>query len=102
MALDAEDQARLRRIESDLASGDPAFASRLRSWRPSSRRWALPSGWSEVPGWALAVFLVAFAGWVLSPGVGALIVMAVAGARLWTQAVARVRPPRRGVPRRGR
>jgi len=38
VALDADDQARLGRIESDLASADPDFARRVRAWRPAAER----------------------------------------------------------------
>jgi Protein of unknown function (DUF3040) len=101
VALDAEDQARLSRIESDLASADPALATRLRSWRPSAQQRATPPGWSVAPGWMLAVFLVGFTGWVLSPVVGALVVVGLAACLLWKRVPGAVRAPRRGVTRRG-
>ena len=78
MALDADDLARLGRIESDLASADPDFARRLRSWRPSAEQRALVPGWSVLPRWVLEVFLVGFAGWVLPVPVSVVVVGLVA------------------------
>ena len=95
MALNAEDQARLQRIESSLACTDPALARRFRSWRPpSGQRPTLP-GWSAVPGWAMAVFLVGFTWWVLSPVVGVLVVIGFAAFWVHQRAAARARPARR-------
>ena len=102
MALDAEDQARLQRIESDLISADPALARRFRSWQPSSRQRPLLPGWSSLPGWATAVFLVAFTGWVLSPVLGVVAVIGVAFCWLWQRVKVPVPPPRRGARRGGR
>ena len=101
MALDADDLARLGRIESDLASADPDFARRLRSWRPSAEQRALVPGWSVLPRWVLEVFLVAFACWVLPPAVSAVVVAVVAGCRLWGHVAGRVRPPQRSATRGG-
>jgi hypothetical protein len=101
MALDADDLARLGRIESDLASTDPDFAKRLRSWRPSAEQRASVPGWSVLPRWVLEVFLVGFACWVLPPPVSAVVVAVVVCWRLWTRAAARVGPPHRGASRGG-
>ena len=95
MALDAEEQARLSRIESDLASADPAFATRFRAWRPSAQRPGLVPGWSVMPRWVLEVFLVGFAGWVLPVALSGLVVAGIATCRLWHHAANRVRPPQR-------
>ena len=95
MALDADDLARLERIESDLASADPDFARRVRAWRPGAEQRAPVPGWSVLPRWVLEVFLVAFACWVFPAAVSAVVVAVVVCWRLWTRAAARVRPPRR-------
>ena len=102
MALDAQDQARLQRIESALVSADPALARRFRSWQPSSRQRPLLPGWSSVPSWAAAVFVVAFAGWVLSPVLGVVVVIGIAASCLWQRVKVPVPPPRRGARRGGR
>ena len=101
MALDADDLARLGRIESDLASADPDFARRLRSWRPSAEQRALVPGWSVLPRWVLEVFLVGFACWVLPVSVSVVVVALVAGFRLWGHVAGRARPRQRDVTRRG-
>ena len=101
MALDADDLARLGRIESDLASADPDFARRLRSWRPSAEQRALVPGWSLLPRWVLEVFLVGFAGWVLPVSVSVVVVALVAGFRLWGHVAGRVGPPQRNATRGG-
>ena len=101
MALDAEDRARLQRIESGLTNDDPALVRQFRSWRPSSGERPLSPGWSVVPRWVLLVFLVAFCGWVLSPGIGVLVAL-VAGARLLLVRAARRPAAPRGGPGGGR
>ena len=95
MALDADDLARLERIESDLASTDPDFARRVRAWRPGAEQRAPVPGWSVLPRWVLEVFLVAFACWVFPAAMSAVVVAVAVCWRLWTRAAARVRPPRR-------
>jgi hypothetical protein len=97
VALDADDLARLGRIESDLASADPDFARRFRSWRPSAGQEAALPGWSVPPRWVLEVFLVGFAAWVLPIAVSIVVVTGLACWRLWERAAARVRPARPGV-----
>jgi hypothetical protein len=99
VALDADDLARLGRIESDLASADPDLARRLRSWRPSAGQDAALPGWSVPPRWVLEVFLVGFACWVLPPALSFIVVAGVASWRLWERAAARRRPASRGVTR---
>jgi len=75
MALDAEDLARLRRIESGLSRDDPALAQQFQAWEPSSGGRALLPGWSAVPTWVLFVFVVAFCTWMVSPVLGVLVVV---------------------------
>lgn len=101
MALDADDLARLERIESDLASTDPDFARRVRAWRPGAEQRAPTPGWSVLPRWVLEVFLVAFACWVLPVPVSVVVVAVVAGFRLWGHVAGRVRPPQRNATRGG-
>ena len=101
MALDADDQARLGRIESDLASADPDFARRVRAWRPAAEQRAPMPGWSALPRWTVEVFLIGFACWVLPTAVSAVVVVAVAGYRLWEHVAGRIRPPQRDVTRGG-
>lgn len=79
MALDAGDGARLRRIEVGLVHDDPLFVARFRSWRPSSGP-GVPPGWSVLPPWVAVVFLIGLTTWMLTPGVG-VIVLLVGG--LW-------------------
>ena len=102
MALDAEDLARLQRIESGLTNDDPALVRQFRSWRPSSGERPLLPGWSVVPRWVLLVFLVAFFGWVLSPGFGLLVAVIGGGSRLLARAARRPAAPRARPRRRTR
>jgi hypothetical protein len=95
VALDAEDQARLSRIESDLASADPALATRFRTWRPSAQQRPTPPGWSVAPGGMMGVFLVGFAGWVISPALGAVVAAGIGTCWLWYRWAGRLRPPQR-------
>jgi hypothetical protein len=95
VALDAEDQARLSRIESDLASADPALATCFRSWRPSARQRPTPPGWSVAPGWMMGVFLVGFAGWVVPPALSIVVAVGLVACWLWDRRAGRLRPPQR-------
>jgi hypothetical protein len=99
VALDADDLARLGRIESDLASADPDLARRLRSWRPAAGQEGTLPGWSVPPRWVLEVFVVGFVCWVLAPALGVLVVTGIACWRLCERAAARVRPARPGISR---
>ncbi|MDT7580501.1 MAG: hypothetical protein QOK35_1765 [Pseudonocardiales bacterium] len=103
MALVAEDQARLRRIESDLASTDPALARRFRSWRPPAHQPVTLPGWSAMPRWVMEVFLVGCAGWMLPPALCAVVVAGIAACRLWSHTADRPCPPQqRAAPGGGR
>jgi hypothetical protein len=95
VALDAGDRARLREIESRLIHDDPGLARKFWSWRPSSGPRPLLPGWSVVPPWALLVFLVAACTWMVSPVLGALVVVAGGIGRIATRA-RRTAPPHSG------
>lgn len=87
MSLDAGDQARLMRIEAELAAADPALARRFRRWKSSGGHEVVGPGWSAVPGWALMVFLVGFTTWMVAPAVGSAVavVACCAAARRWAR-----------------
>jgi DUF3040 family protein len=90
MALDAGDQARLRRIEAELSASDPALARRFRRWRPTGRPMLVRPGWTVVPDWMLVVFVCGFATWVLGPALGgAVLVVGGCWVLLW-----RIQPPK--------
>jgi hypothetical protein len=72
--LGSGDDARLGSIEARLTETDPELAARFRQWTPD-RRGPLPLGWSAVPAPLFAVFLVGFCTWVVSPALGALVVV---------------------------
>lgn len=93
MALDAEDRARLRRIESGLNRDDPGLVQQFRAWRPSSGRRPLLPGWSPVPGWALLAFLVAAFSWIVTPGLGVLVITVVGIGVAYRRAAHRIDAP---------
>jgi Protein of unknown function (DUF3040) len=102
MALDAEDLARLRRIESGLTRADPSLAQQFQAWQPSSDGRALLPGWSAIPPWVLFVFIVAFCTWMVSPVLGVLVVVAGGIARQWARGARPAAAPRRRDPGGGR
>jgi len=82
VALDASDRARLRGIESGLTQDDPVLVKKFRSWRPPSGPRPLLPGWSVAPRWMLLVFLVAACTWIVSPVLGALVIVVCGIGRL--------------------
>lgn len=81
MAPDADDAIRLKRIERDLVKADPVLAEALRRWQPPPE--CTSPEWSTVPAWALMVFLVGFATWIIGPaaGMATALIMVVCWAR---------------------
>jgi hypothetical protein len=93
MALDAGDQARLRRIEADLSESDPVLAEKFRRWRPSGRSVLTRPGWTVVPDWMLVVFLCGSVTWVLGPALGsAVLVVGGCWVLLWRMRFPKARP----------
>lgn len=87
MGLGSGDEDRLRGIEAELTASDPQLAARFRRWR-RPRGAPVPAGWTVVPAWAAAVFLVAASAWVVSPGTGWLLAVV---AVVWAARTARRR-----------
>jgi len=102
MSVGAGDEARLRRIESELVQDDPSFVARFRSFPPADGPGVLP-GWSVVPPRVAMAFLVGLATWMLTPVIGAILVVTLAVCvlcRRWEARACAVRDPGRGSPRR--
>ena len=86
MSLDAQDGARLRRIEFGLTRDDPSFVARIRSWRPEP---GVPPGWTTVPRWAALAFLVGLSTWMLTPVLGTIVLVLAGLGWLWQRAATR-------------
>ncbi len=93
MSVGPGDGARLRRIEDELVRDDPSLVAHFRSWRTPE---GPPAGWSVVPPWAAAVFLVGMTTWMVTPLIGSIVGVALAVRWLGNRSATRARAVRHG------
>jgi len=87
MNFDAGDRARLKLIERQLLRDDPRLADAFEQWAEPAADGR--DGMTVVPAWALAVFLVGFATWVVGPLPGLIAAVVGTSWARWAR-----RPPR--------